>query len=218
MARPNGALVWLQLHGQWLLSRLTGNWTSAEAAVLQVKGQGVQPDTLKLLYSCGTKMSEATTVKLQMSQAIWLPATADNTVTGVEGARGAVAPPADMLDFPHFVATHLRELGRLKAEAPKREWRASRKLHASLTVTGALQMAKGLHADGLQSDWQPHMGSAEFRAARYLAAWGGETAAALGFESTDDDPSVCPCVLGGICSLHPASEMAQPTQSVPAGG
>ena len=40
-----------------------------------------------------------------------------------------------------------------------------------------------------------HVGPAEFRAARYLAAWGGEMAAALGFES-DDDPSVCPCVMG----------------------
>ena len=110
MATPDGALVWLRLRGKWLLSRLTGSWTSAEATVLHVKlkGEAVQPKTLKLLSSRGAKMSAATTVKLQMTQAIWLPAAADNTATGVEGgAREAVAPPAEMLDFPHFVATHL---------------------------------------------------------------------------------------------------------------
>ena len=34
-------------------------------------------------------------------------------------------------------------------------------------------------------------------------------AAALGFE-TDDDPTVCPCAMGGFCSLHKTSEVAQP--------
>ena len=74
MARPTGTLVWLQLQGQWLLTRLTGNWTAAEATMLQVKGQAVQPATLQLLSSRGASMSEATTVKLLMTQAIWLPA------------------------------------------------------------------------------------------------------------------------------------------------
>ena len=51
MTRPDGALVWLRIRGKWLLSRLTGNWTSAEATVLHVKGQAVQPKTLQLLSS-----------------------------------------------------------------------------------------------------------------------------------------------------------------------
>ena len=107
--------------------------------MLQLTGNSVEPQTLHLVRQRGAMVKEAATINLQMAKSPWLLAAAGSPEAGAEGASRATVPAEEVTNLRHFVATRLLELGRLRAEAPRREWKETqRRLHGSLTVERVL--------------------------------------------------------------------------------